>query len=208
MKQSTRRSELPDSGHPKPTVRQRTREDRRVERTRRTLHSALIALLHERSWDEVSVQDICERADVGRSTFYTHFTDREELLLIGFDNMRKQLHAHIAQQTSSARRPLQFMEGLIVHAHANQRLFRALVGKRGGQAVLQRFRQLLVELVREDLATFCPPGPEQDVAVRFVAGGLLELLSWSVEARRAPPPDQIERHLLTMAEAAIRPLAG
>src|SRR5262249_477652 len=51
--------------------------DRRVVRTRQTLRAALIALLYERGWDAISVQDICGRAGVGRSTFYTHFADKE-----------------------------------------------------------------------------------------------------------------------------------
>jgi AcrR family transcriptional regulator len=205
MSQPTRRPRATSSGHSKPSVRKGT-TDRRVAKTRRTLHAALVSLLHERTWDEVSVLDICERADIGRSTFYVHFADKEELLLVGFDELRKHLRAHLQQHASTPREPLQFLRGMIAHAHANQRLFRALVGKRSGQAVLQRFRELVVELVREDLAAFCPAGPERDVAVRFISGGLLELLTWSVESRSAPPPDSTEQLLLRMSAAAVRVL--
>ena len=65
--------------------------DRRVLRTRRTLREALVQLILQRGWEKVSVLEVCERADVGRSTFYTHFADKEELLLSGFDDLRQAL---------------------------------------------------------------------------------------------------------------------
>jgi AcrR family transcriptional regulator len=53
--------------------------DRRVERTRQALRSALIGLILEKHYDTISVQDIIDRANVGRSTFYLHFRDKEDL---------------------------------------------------------------------------------------------------------------------------------
>ena len=67
--------------------------DRRVRKTRRALRESLFSLVAERGWDSVSVQHVCERADVGRSTFYTHFADREDLLLSGFDDLKLELRA-------------------------------------------------------------------------------------------------------------------
>src|SRR6266511_3052594 len=66
-------------------------QDRRVRRTRRTLHEALIALILERGYERVTVQDILDRADVGRSTFYAHYRDKEALLLTSFDDVRDEL---------------------------------------------------------------------------------------------------------------------
>src|SRR6266849_4806553 len=48
------------------------KEDRRVRRTRESLHKALISLALEKNYDSISVQEVLDRADVGRSTFYTH----------------------------------------------------------------------------------------------------------------------------------------
>ena len=65
--------------------------DRRVQRTRRTLREALIALILEKGYDQVTVQHIIDRADVGRSTFYAHFENKDKLLLSGFENVREML---------------------------------------------------------------------------------------------------------------------
>jgi AcrR family transcriptional regulator len=87
--------------------KQTDKRDRRIERTRRTLREALIALILERGWDDISVQDVCNRADVGRSTFYTHFADKEELLVGGFDDLRKVLRGSLATMAAHSPEPLQ-----------------------------------------------------------------------------------------------------
>ena len=57
------------------------KEDRRTRRTRQLLRGALLALLKEKRYEAVSVQDIIERADVARSTFYVNYIDKDDLLV-------------------------------------------------------------------------------------------------------------------------------
>src|SRR5690242_10979296 len=59
----------------------RQRTDRRVNRTRRALKDALTDLILEKGYERVTVGDVLERADVGRSTFYAHFVDKDDLLM-------------------------------------------------------------------------------------------------------------------------------
>jgi AcrR family transcriptional regulator len=54
--------------------------DRRPQRTKRQLSRALVDLITEKRFDDITVQNVIDRADVGRSTFYTHFRDKEDLL--------------------------------------------------------------------------------------------------------------------------------
>jgi len=55
------------------------KDDRRANRTKRSLSEALVGLIHEKRFDDITVQDVIDRADVGRSTFYSHFRDKEDL---------------------------------------------------------------------------------------------------------------------------------
>ena len=55
--------------------------DRRVLRTRRALREALLSLILEQGYESVTIEEITDRADVGRTTFYLHYRDKEELLL-------------------------------------------------------------------------------------------------------------------------------
>lgn len=180
------------------------RGDRRVERTRRVLRESLIALILERGWDGVTVQDVCDRADVGRSTFYTHFVDKEDLLVGGLDDLGKSLR--VAFKPSGSSEPLGFARGLIAHVHEQRRLFRAIVGKRGGQVVQQRFRALLVEMIREDISLLVPAGADRDGAAHFIAGAMLEMLTWWLDARTPLPALDIERMFLRLARPAVAAL--
>ena len=157
--------------------------DRRVVRTREALRDALIALMIERGWDEVGIRDVCARANVGRSTFYTHFADKEELLLSGFDDLRRMLRS---VSRAGGGKPLAFTRGLLEHAHDNKRMFRALVGKRSSQVAQTRFLQLVVELTREDLAGMA------ETTVQYVAGAFFQLLIWWVDSRSPLSPEEID----------------
>ena len=174
------------------------RSDRRVRRTRSALRDALVDLIVERGWDGFSVQDLCVRADVGRSTFYLHFADKEEVLAGGFADLGKELRAQLA--LSGAPQPLAFSRGLLDHAQAHLRVFRALVGRRAAHIVQGKMRALVTELVREDVAARLPAGARREAAAAFLAGALFELLIWSLESR---PPTTADE-----ADALFHELAG
>jgi AcrR family transcriptional regulator len=147
--------------------------DRRVQRTQRELHEALISLIIERGWDHVSVQEICDRANVGRSTFYVHFADKEELLLSGFEK----LYASMDAVRSSAKGKFAFADALLEHAQEHLRLFRAVVGKKSGQLVLLRFREVVVRLVDAELQSLKVREEERANMARYIGGGFVELLT-------------------------------
>jgi len=163
-----------------------------VQRTRRALREALIALILERGWDGFSVQDVCDRADVGRSTFYTHFADKEDLVVGGFEDLRRTLRAPFATRGGEPARSFRFSRGLIEHAREQQRLFRAVIGKRSGQLVQKKFRELVLDLVREELGALLAPGFRREATVVFVAGAFVEILTWSLEAKSTLPPEEVD----------------
>lgn len=173
---STAAAESPEADErPRVSRKSRTVEpklDRRVRRTRRDLRDALVTLILERGWDDVSVQEVCDRADVGRSTFYVHFADKEELLLSGFD----ELHAMLDESRRSGSGLFAFAETLIVHAKENHRLFKAVVGKKSGQAVQRRFRDVVLRLTEDELEHLGVAATERPMVARYVAGGFVELL--------------------------------
>lgn len=182
--------------------------DRRVLRTQRTLREALIELILERGWDEISVQHICERADVGRSTFYTHFADKEDLLVSGFDELHKWLRGQHGVSAGAGSPPLAFSRALIDHTHDHRRLFRAMVGKHSGHLVQRRFRQLLVDLIREELVGIEPRRPRLDAAVHYIAGALFELLVWWLDAKTSLGPADVDELFHGLTGPALVVLRG
>lgn len=176
--------------------------DRRVQRTRRALRDAFLALMAERGWDDVSVQSICERADIGRSTFYVHFQSKEELLDGGLGDLRQALRRGITKDRRAQLDALPFLRGLIEHALEQRNLFRALIGRPSGHVVQMRFKEMVLELVREDLSRFAASW-QRDAAARCVTGALIELLAWLAETRYAVRVDEVEHQFRRSIRPAI-----
>jgi len=177
--------------------------DRRVRRTRRQLRDALVALTLERGWDAVSVRDVCERADVGRSTFYVHFADKENLLLSGFDDLHAALE-HVRRERHGA---FDFIEPLALHAQENRRIMQALVGRQSGKQVEWRFRDVLSSLVEAELEALKVKKSERKAAARFIAGGMAELLLHWLEHPKPDDAKKVAAELCRFALGIVRTCA-
>src|SRR5258705_13839638 len=99
-------------------------EDRRIQRTQQLLRGALLSLIQERGFESLSVQDIIDRANVGRATFYAHFDNKEDLLASGIDGLRaslqeRQRHA-LLQSTGADERLFGFSRELFEHANEHR----------------------------------------------------------------------------------------
>src|SRR3954468_15906060 len=106
-----------------------TKADRRSERTRQLLSAALIALMLEQRYDEITVQDIIDRANIGRSTFYAHYLDKEDLLISEFTRVLDTLSPHI-EQLGPGEHSAPSLVPFFRHVEQHHRLYTALV--RGG----------------------------------------------------------------------------
>jgi AcrR family transcriptional regulator len=128
--------------------------DRRVSRTRKALQHALLALMLKRGYDAITVEEICAEADVGRSTFYAHFTSKDDLKRSGLDDRLRRMLLERQRQAKSAAKGERFAFALAFFEHANGHLdiYRALVSKGGAATTLKTMRQIVTEIVREELA--------------------------------------------------------
>lgn len=181
--------------------------DRRVQRTRRSLRDALISLLVERGWDDINIQILCERADIGRSTFYLHFQNKEQLLVSGFNDLRAGLRAQPAIADDGTSGSLPFVRGLIEHVYEQRTLFRAIIGRRSGHVVQKRFREMVNRLVEEEIP-LSATGWKRDAGARYVAGALVELLAWWVDGGTERSADDIEHLYYQLTVPAIKSLGG
>jgi AcrR family transcriptional regulator len=162
----------------------------------------------EKSYEAVTVQDIIDRADVGRSTFYTHYTDKDDLLRDNFAFLRSLVEQPAPAEPANRRRLLRFSLPLFRHVHGERRLARGLFGHPGGGPVLQQVEQMLEDIVRGELAalfTIDPPtrAPE-DAVVRYVVGAYVALLKWWLNAAPVLSPEEVDRIFQTLVAPGIR----
>ncbi len=133
--------------------------DRRVKRTRKLLHEAFLALVIEQGYEKTTIQDILDRADVGRSTFYVHYRDKEALLTANFDSVRDQLERELAAIEATGSVDVTLPAALLYeHAYRNQRVYRALCGRQGGALVQRYLRRLIGDLLRKRIRPQFTPG--------------------------------------------------
>jgi AcrR family transcriptional regulator len=167
------------------------RRDRRVERTRQLIRDALRSLIQEKGFEALTVQQIIDRANVGRATFYAHFDNKDDLLASGFEDLRASLKARQRDAFSRGRnvedRVFAFSEEVFAHTNEYRDVYRAMVGRRSGAAVERLLHRLLVELVREDVRSTIPPteagGVPPEALAQFIAGALFGLLMWWLDGK-------------------------
>ncbi|WP_213451705.1 TetR/AcrR family transcriptional regulator [Rhizomonospora bruguierae] len=181
------------------------RVDRRVRRTRRELHEALIALVLERGYEKITVQDILDRADVGRSTFYAHFRDKESLLLASFDDVRERLWADLDDTARPG--PDYPVRALFEHAYRHRMVYQALCGRRGGDVVRRHLHRLLADLLAAHLRprlAAAGSGVPVEVAAEFCASAAIGLLIWWVDHDFRYGPERLARMYHALAAPGIR----
>jgi len=188
-------------------------EDRRVRRTKQALSDALLVLMRQKGFEAVTVEELITRADVGRSTFYTHYADKEDLLQQGLDRLRQGLEALQRQgrRDMSGQPPgFAFSHELFAHVHAHADVFRLMAGKRSGAIVQRHFQRMLHDLVRAEMrlspaaAPARPASSDAEAAVGFVAGGLYGLLAWWIDDRLRLSIAQVEELFRRLAVPAAR----
>lgn len=132
--------------------------DRRVRRTRRRLKEALLALIDEQGYEGITIEDITGRADVGRSTFYSHYTSKEDLLFSGFDQWLLSLGETApgggddGPQANDRAVSFRFSLPLLRHIRSQKRFFQATIVRGSDARIREKITALLVELVRREMA--------------------------------------------------------
>ncbi len=156
--------------------------DARGSRTKAALQRAFKSLLQSKPYESIAVDEICKAANVGRSTFYTHFRSKDDLKRSGLEALRRQLVARQKAGRSRGSPPMSFTIDLFAHARDHLDHYRTLVGGRGGTVVLRKLKDTVTDLVRAELAAAYSPKAsgvtEREAAVQFIMGAFMALLTW------------------------------
>jgi AcrR family transcriptional regulator len=191
-----RRAAVSASGHPRATVR-----NRRVDRTYHELLSAFRDVMFERGYSRLTVRAIIDRANVGRSTFYEHFRNKEDVLRESIAPILTPL-ADILSPNHSGER----LRGIVEHVWAvRERIASAMLGPTRPLIV-----HLLAELLEERLASLAaePGRPPRPVPLRLIAGALAEaqigLLATWIRGEAPASADAVAQALVELTRGAAR----
>jgi AcrR family transcriptional regulator len=180
--------------------------DRRIERTRRLLETALIELIAEKPYAEITVQDITDRANVGRTTFYFHYKDREELLAGTIQALIADMTGRVPPFSMEAVAQGQVLVGLagFEHVAEHRDFYRAMLGPNGPAYIAGRVRSAIAGVMQERLEIIIRlTGSTLPVEVMayHLAGSMIGLIGWWLQGDMQHSPQE----MATMFQALNRP---
>jgi AcrR family transcriptional regulator len=182
-----------------------TASARRANRTRKLLQDALLSLLQERSYDAISVQEIVERADVGRTTFYAHYQSKEALFFAAHEGMMNHLSIAIPLDDLLAEAPSRSMVSIFEHAGSNRALFHTLTHSGSAQIILRGVRDQTaarIEKTLQDRAVTCVM--PLSILASHLANTQLMLVMWWMDHHTPYTPEAMAQALHRLQQAVLR----
>ena len=182
------------------------KQDRRTLRTQEMLIRALLELIEKTHYDQITVKDIVEQANVGRSTFYAHYQNKDELLIGGFEHMLNMLVQHI--DFSAGEQLTIDTSMLFKHAQGHFEIYRTLIWGSGFELLIQDGHAVLSQKIEDRLKILIPSDENIQVPLSIlayiVAGALLVLLKWWLDNKLPYAPEQMDEFFQLIMMPGIR----
>jgi AcrR family transcriptional regulator len=167
--------------------------DRRVQRTRQLLQNALSELILEKGYEKVTVQDVIDRANVGRSTFYAHFEDKEQLLLSGFEPLRAEFDDFLSGRTFDNETPWAL----------SLSMFQQVQKRQGGFITPTHVQKYLYGYLLDHLKPQLPKS-NKDIApellAHYVASSFIAILTWWIDNDYPCSAEKINEYFRQLVE--------
>jgi len=189
-------------------------KDKRVRRTQRRLREAIVSLIHEKSYPTIVVDEILERADVGRSAFYAHFSNKDALLASGIEHM---LHATMPR-TPPARvgcfgNALRFSFPVFNYVEQCRHAAEARMGRRGRHIVHQHLRRVLADEIRDEVEQALHQADGRtaipaDLATEHIVTTFILVLNWWVNSRSRLSAREVDDVFLALVVPALTSAMG
>ncbi len=183
----------------------------RVRRTQKLLREALIELIEERGFDTLTVGEITERAMISRAAFYRNYQDKYDLVEQIFNEAMQALLVSVAD-LETAHSP-QIWVRFLEHIAEYDRLYRALLGRKGSPWFVLKMRASLVDLVKEygqiplRMATSTPymyPASDSEFIPDLIAAMMVEAITWWLEKGKPYPPEELARRCVLLVGAIFK----
>jgi AcrR family transcriptional regulator len=170
------------------TTHQPTRHERRRLQTRKRLIESTLELVLEKGFESISIQDITERADLGRGTFYIHFKDKEDVVWTAFRDLFQELEGEAHKQLDRRTPQVEYygLLNIFRHAAVNRDLYRVMLGGKGSAVLTGRVQDFLANVFLYDIRN-APHPPDvnfnlpEEFEAQMLTGMITRLLFWWLE---------------------------
>ena len=187
------------------------RPDRRTKRTRKALRDALVELILEKHYDAITVQDIIDRANIGRSTFYAHYRDKEDLFQQDWEKFLDFLIHHIDFENIEKERFIPIKE-LFRHLIDFHPFYRALLKSRKSDRLLKTGTYYLAQGIENKLTLSHKNEQAATVPIpilsNYLANEIFTLLTWWLDQNMPYTPERMDEIFHQLVSPGVRAALG
>lgn len=172
-------------------------EDRRIQKTLSLLRESLVSLIAEKPYDSIVVKEILDRANVGRSTFYTHFRDKDDLLLSGIHDMLGDVPSPTRTSGQKLDQILWFSLPIFEHHYSHAHAWGDRIGTKGRAVLHEHLRRVLTGIITQVMKKdyrLARPSPRQmppELVSAYVASTFVLVLNWWLDTKMRLSPKEI-----------------
>ena len=202
--------------------------DRRIQRTRRALRSALLDIIKEKKYDSMSVEEITQRANLGRATFYLHYKDKEDLLVDEFNEIVNERARTVSDIPFSAwlpelenpdhtteNKPVVPLLMAFQHIMNHAELYQILLQNEKSDRTLERIRKIIAQSITDFLQRKLENDPipilfevPLDLLAAYFSGALLSCVDWWFEQGLSYSPEEMTRMFQRLFYPGARKILG
>ena len=175
-----------------------TTQDRRITKTRKAIYHAFLHLLSQKDYDIITVQEIIDRADVGRSTFYSHYESKELLL----DELCQKLFHHLFERDDQLS-PQDYLAHIFQHFKKNQDHVTSLLLSKNDYFIRQLKKELehdVYPMIADELIQAHPNIPHSYLK-HLVVSHFIETLSWWLKKGKSYTEQEVIQFYLEILHA-------
>ncbi|MBL8166613.1 MAG: TetR/AcrR family transcriptional regulator [Acidobacteria bacterium] len=180
--------------------------DRRAQRTRDALGDALITLMREKPFDTITVQDVLDLAGVSRSTFYTHFRDKDDLFLSDADEFFQHM-ANLLTMTGERSNRVAPVREMFEHVAQIGELYHAMVESGKLQAAMELAQEHFARGIERRLSQLSPahaaPSASRTLLAQGFAGAMFSMMSWWLAHNQPSAPAEMDNAFHQMVWAGV-----
>lgn len=178
--------------------------DLRTKRTYLLLKNALLELLSKKAFEEIKVNDICNLAMIHRTTFYSHFSDKYELLEYCISDIEEEITHEIKKNSYSDIQEFytNMIMGLLDYIRENKKFFKTILKKNSDNGVIQIFSKACISYIQEMLKQEEENGIEHDVPIeiisQFFSGAVISTIIWWIKTNSNISPKDLCEYLIKL----------
>jgi AcrR family transcriptional regulator len=192
-----------------------SRHERRRQQTRKQLIETTLKLVLEKGYDSITIQDITDRADLGRGTFYIHFKDKADVVWAAIQDLMREMEQEAHRQIDPGMPQMEYygLRNIFRHAQNNRDLYRVVFGGQGSALLAGRVQDLMAGMFLHDIRR--APGPRdsefhipEDMLAQMLTGLITRILLWWLDTNNNYSAEEMASFTYTMLYRRQPPAQG